>query len=92
MDEQQLNEEDDYDWGIRNDGLDQRLNKFMDDVEQHPGHLKELFDPFLQTIISLGFQANSIAGVRFRKWATPLISEYMMKGFLLDDKRFKGNR
>ena len=43
----------------------------------------------LDVIISVGYRVKSLAGVRFRKWATKLITEYMIKGFAMDDSRLK---
>lgn len=43
----------------------------------------------LDVIISVGYRVKSQAGVRFRRWATALIKEYMLKGFAMDDARLK---
>lgn len=43
----------------------------------------------LDVIISVGYRARSDAGTRFRQWATKLLKEYMIKGFILDDERLK---
>ena len=41
----------------------------------------------LDTIISVGYRVNSKRGIQFRIWATSLIKEYLLKGFVLDNKR-----
>ena len=45
----------------------------------------------LDVIISVGYRVKSQRGVRFRQWATARLKEYMIKGFVLDDERLKGN-
>jgi len=44
----------------------------------------------LDAIISVGYRVNSIRGTQFRIWATQRLSEYIVKGFALDDERLKG--
>lgn len=43
----------------------------------------------LDAIISVGYRVNSIQATRFRKWATGVLKEFMIKGFALDDERLK---
>lgn len=43
----------------------------------------------LDMIISLGYRVKSLIATQFRRWATQRLSEYMRKGFTLDDKRLK---
>lgn len=43
----------------------------------------------LDVIISVGYRVKSLEGVRFRKWATARIKEYIVKGFAMDDERLK---
>lgn len=45
----------------------------------------------LDVIISVGYRVHSLAGTRFRQWATQRLREYIIKGFALDDARLKGN-
>ena len=45
----------------------------------------------LDVIISVGYRVKSQRGVQFRIWATKVLKEYMIKGFVLDDERLKGN-
>ncbi len=48
----------------------------------------------LDMIIALGYRVQSEVAVRFRKWATQRLHEYIQKGFSMDDERLKqgGNR
>lgn len=43
----------------------------------------------LDAIISVGYRVNSVQATRFRKWATVVLKEFMIKGFALDDERLK---
>nr|HQU62209.1 virulence RhuM family protein [Nitrosomonas sp.] len=47
----------------------------------------------LDAIISVGYRVNSYKATQFRKWATSVLKEYLVKGFALDDDRLKqGNK
>ena len=43
----------------------------------------------LDMIISVGYRVKSLVATRFRQWATQRLREYIVKGFVLDDERFK---
>jgi hypothetical protein len=43
----------------------------------------------LDVIISVGYRVKSHRGTQFRIWATQRLREYIVKGFALDDERFK---
>ena len=43
----------------------------------------------LDAIISVGYRVNSKKATQFRIWATKVLKEYMIKGFVLDDDRLK---
>ncbi|WP_228386037.1 MULTISPECIES: virulence RhuM family protein [unclassified Lactococcus] len=43
----------------------------------------------LDAIISVGYRVNSQKATRFRQWATKILKEFMIKGFVLDDERLK---
>lgn len=43
----------------------------------------------LDAIISVGYRVNSGRATQFRIWATTVLTEYMRKGFVLDDERLK---
>ena len=48
----------------------------------------------LDMIIALGYKVQSAIAVRYRRWATGLLHEFIQKGFVMDDERLKqgGNR
>ena len=43
----------------------------------------------LDVVISVGYRVKSIQGTQFRIWATQRLKEYIVKGFALNDERFK---
>lgn len=43
----------------------------------------------LDAIISVGYRVNSKRATQFRIWATGVLKEYMLKGFVMDDDRLK---
>lgn len=43
----------------------------------------------LQMIIAIGFRVRGIRGTQFRQWANQHLSEYLVKGFTMDDERLK---
>lgn len=42
-------------------------------------------------IISVGYRMNSKKGTQFRIWATQRLSEYLTKGYALNQQRFEQN-
>ena len=49
----------------------------------------EVFAYNLDVVISVGYRVKSIQGTQFRIWATQRLKEYIVKGFTLNDDRFK---
>ena len=45
----------------------------------------------LDAIIAVGYRINSKKATEFRIWATKVLKDYMVKGFVLDDERIKNN-
>ena len=43
----------------------------------------------LDMIISVGYRVKSVLATRFRQWATARLTEYIRKGFTMDDARLK---
>ncbi|MFA9388673.1 MAG: virulence RhuM family protein [Prolixibacteraceae bacterium] len=43
----------------------------------------------LQAIVAVGYRVNSHRAIEFRKWATGILHEYIIKGFAMDDERLK---
>jgi hypothetical protein len=46
----------------------------------------------LDAIISVGYRVNSIQATQFRRWATGVLKEYLIKGYALDDERLKSGK
>ncbi|HET6247968.1 MAG TPA: virulence RhuM family protein [Tepidisphaeraceae bacterium] len=43
----------------------------------------------LPAILAVGYRVRSARGTQFRQWATARLSEYLVKGFVMDDERLK---
>ena len=58
---------------------------------QMPKYLKniQIKQYNLDVIISVGYRVKSQRGTQFRQWATARLSEYLVKGFTMDDERLK---
>jgi len=46
----------------------------------------------LDIVLAIGYRVRSHRGVQFRRWATEMLKAYLVKGFVLDDERFKGGK
>ena len=43
----------------------------------------------LEAILAVGYRVRSARGTQFRQWATARLSEYLVKGFVMDDERLR---
>ncbi len=43
----------------------------------------------LDMILAVGYRVRSNVGIHFRRWATGVLTEYMKKGFVLNDERLR---
>ena len=43
----------------------------------------------LDAILAVGYRVRSPRGVQFRRWASTILKEYLLKGFVMDDERLK---
>ncbi len=43
----------------------------------------------LDAILAVGYRVRSPRGVQFRRWASTVLKEYLLKGFVMDDERLK---
>jgi hypothetical protein len=50
---------------------------------------KEVLYYNLRAITAVGYRVNSHRATEFRKWATEVLHEYIIKGFVMDDERLK---
>ncbi|RLA63027.1 MAG: cell filamentation protein Fic [Epsilonproteobacteria bacterium] len=46
----------------------------------------------LDAILSVGYRVNSSQATQFRIWATKVLKEYIIKGFVMDDDRLKNGQ
>ncbi len=46
----------------------------------------------LEVVLAVGYRVRSHRGTQFRRWATALLREYLVKGFVMDDQRLKEGR
>lgn len=46
----------------------------------------------LEMILAIGYRVRSERGVQFRRWATTVLKEYLIKGFVMNDERLKDPR
>ena len=40
----------------------------------------------LDVIISVGYRVNAKRGVQFRRWANKILKQYLMKGYVVNDR------
>lgn len=43
----------------------------------------------LEVVFAVGYRVRSERGVQFRRWATTVLKEYLVKGFVMNDERLK---
>jgi hypothetical protein len=43
----------------------------------------------LDAILAVGYRVRSARGVQFRRWASTVLKEFLLKGFVMDDERLK---
>ncbi|QFY43939.1 virulence RhuM family protein [Candidatus Methylospira mobilis] len=43
----------------------------------------------LDAILAVGYRVRSKRGVQFRRWASTVLKEFLLKGFVMDDERLK---
>ena len=58
-------------------------------VQMEGGHsVERQIDYYnLDVIISVGYRVNSKRGTHFRRWASTILREYLIKGYAIDQKR-----
>lgn len=50
---------------------------------------REILHYNLEAIISVGYRVNSIKATQFRRWATRILQQYAIKGYVLDKRRME---
>lgn len=82
--------------------INEHLQNIFDDGELAPdavirkfritaadGKIYETMHYNLDAILAVGYRVRSPRGTAFRQWATARLSEYLLKGFVMDDGRLK---
>jgi hypothetical protein len=74
--------------GELNDGA--TIRKFRIVRMEGTRRVERLIDHYrLEAILAVGYRVRSPRGTQFRQWATARLSEYLLKGFTMDDERLK---
>ncbi len=69
------------------------IKKFFIVQQEGSRQVKREIDHYnLDIIIAIGYRVQSDVAVRFRRWATQRLHEYIQKGFTMDDERLKQGR
>lgn len=63
--------------------VNQRLTTAADGKNYRVAHYN------LDAILAVGYRVRSPRGVQFRRWASKVLKEYLVKGFVMDDERLK---
>ena len=80
-------------------GISRHISKIFKDGElDEESNLQKMQIPFsdkpvnfysLDIILAVGYRANSRRAIEFRRWATSILKEYLIKGFAMDDERLR---
>jgi len=66
------------------------IRKFRIVQTEGSREVRRLVDHYnLAAILAVGYRVRSTRGTQFRQWATERLSEYLVKGFAMDDERLK---
>ena len=66
---------------------DSVIGKFRMTADDGKSYLTRFYN--LDAIIAVGYRVNSRQATQFRIWATSVLREFIVKGFVLDDERLK---
>ena len=68
---------------VQDSVVNQRLTTAADGKNYRVAHYN------LDAILAVGYRVRSPRGVQFRRWASTVLKEYLVKGFVMDDERLK---
>lgn len=72
---------------------DRTIRKFRIVAREAARDVERLVDHYnLEAILHVGYRVRSHRGTQFRRWATETLQDYLVKGFVLDDERFKAGK
>ena len=66
---------------------DSVIRKFRNTAVDGKSYLMQFYN--LDAIISVGYRVNSVRATQFRQWATQVLREFSIKGYVLDKKRLE---
>jgi hypothetical protein len=66
---------------------DSVIRKFRITAADGKSYLTNFYN--LDAIISVGYRVNSVRATQFRQWATQVLKEFAIKGYVLDRKRLE---
>lgn len=85
--------------------ISEHINNIYDDAELEPDptirkfrtvalegqrEVERLLDHYnLDVVLAVGYRVRSNRGAQFRNWASQILKEYLVKGFVMDDQRLK---
>ena len=66
------------------------VKKYLTVQKEGDREVERMLDYYnLDLIVSVGYRIKSQIATQFRQWATQRLKEYIVKGFVLNDERFK---
>lgn len=68
-------------------GEDSVVKESLTTAADGKSYLTKLYN--LDAILAVGYRVRSPRGVQFRRWASTVLKEYLLKGFAMDDERLK---
>lgn len=66
---------------------DSVIRKFRNTAADRKTYMTQFYN--LDAIISVGYRVNSVRATQFRQWATSVLREFAIKGYVLDSKRME---
>nr|WP_315472604.1 virulence RhuM family protein [uncultured Undibacterium sp.] len=63
------------------------IRKFRNTAADGKSYMTQFYN--LEAIISVGYRVNSLRATQFRQWATQILREFAIKGYVLDKKRME---
>lgn len=68
-------------------GEESAIRKFRNTAADGKSYLTQFYN--LDAIISVGYRVNSLRATQFRQWATQILREFAIKGYVLDKQRME---
>ena len=68
-------------------GADSVIRKFRTTAADGKSYNTQFYN--LDAIISVGYRVNSVRATQFRQWATKVLREFAVKGYVMDKKRLE---